>query len=209
MLSVVPALAHIRGGLAMHLGYLSRMVLAAALAAPAAGLEGADNPVVVIETSLGSITIEVYPDRAPKSVENFLGYVKDGFYEGTIFHRVIRGFMIQGGGLTADLQRKPTRAPVENEAANGLKNQRGTVAMARTAEIHSGTSQFFINTANNTPLDHKGMGARDFGYCVFGKVTEGMEVVDLIEKVKTGEKSGHRDVPVETVFIKSIRLKTE
>jgi cyclophilin family peptidyl-prolyl cis-trans isomerase len=193
----------------MRLGNLSRIALAAALVAPAAGLEGADNPVVVIETSLGNVTVEVYPDRAPKSVENFLGYVKDGFYDGTVFHRVIRGFMIQGGGLTADLERKPPRAPVENEAANGLKNQRGTVAMARTAEIHSATSQFFINTVDNGALDHKGGGARDYGYCVFGKVTEGMDVVEKIEKVETGAKSGYRDVPVEPVVIKSVRLKTE
>jgi len=193
----------------MRLRNLARIALAAALVAPAAGLEGADNPLVVIETSLGNITVEVYPDRAPKSVENFLGYVKDGFYDGTVFHRVIRGFMVQGGGLTADLGRKPTRASVENEAANGLKNQRGTVAMARTAEIHSATSQFFINTVNNGALDHKGGGARDYGYCVFGKVTEGMDVVDKIEKVETGEKSGYQNVPVEPVVIKSVRLKTE
>jgi cyclophilin family peptidyl-prolyl cis-trans isomerase len=193
----------------LHLGNLSPIVLAAALVAPAAALEGADNPVVVVETSMGSITFEIYPDRAPKTVENFLAYVRDGFYEGTVFHRVIRGFMIQGGGLTRDLQRKSTRAPVENEAGNGLKNQRGTVAMARTAEIHSATSQFFINTANNAALDHKGMGARDYGYCVFGKVTEGMDVVDRIEKVETGAKNGYKDVPVETVVIKSIHLKTE
>ncbi len=193
----------------MRLGNLSRMALAAALVSLAAGLEGADNPMVVIETSMGNITVELYPDRAPKSVENFLSYVKDGFYEGTVFHRVIRGFMIQGGGLTADLARKPTRVPVENEASNGLKNQRGTVAMARTAEVNSATSQFFINTSNNGALDHKGMGANDYGYCVFGKVMEGMDVVDKIEKVETGTKSGYRDVPVEAVVIQSVRLKTE
>ena len=193
----------------MRLGNLSRMALAAVLVSLAAGLEGADNPMVVIETSMGNITVELYPDRAPKSVENFLSYVKDGFYEGTVFHRVMRGFMIQGGGLTADLARKPTRVPVENEASNGLKNQRGTLAMARTAEVNSATSQFFINTVNNGALDHKGMGANDYGYCVFGKVMEGMDVVDKIEKVETGTKSGYRDVPVEAVVIKSVRLKTE
>ena len=192
----------------MRLGNLSRIALAAALVGSAVGLEAADNPVLVIETSLGNITVELYPDRAPKSVENILGYVKDGFYDGTVFHRVIRGFMIQGGGFTADLGRKPTRAPVENEASNGLKNQRGTVAMARTAEIQSATAQFFINTADNGALDHKGPGARDYGYCVFGKVTAGMDVVDKIEKVETGTKSGYKDVPVEPVVIKSIRLKT-
>ncbi len=193
----------------MHLGNLSRMALAAALVAVTARLEASDDPVVVIETSMGNITVEVYPDRSPKSVENFLGYVKDGFYQGTVFHRVIRGFMIQGGGLTADLQRKTARAPVENEASNGLKNERGTVAMARTADIHSATAQFFINTANNRALDHKGMGTADYGYCVFGKVMEGMDVVDAIEKVKTGTKNGYNDVPVEPVVIKSVRLKTE
>lgn len=193
----------------MRRGYLLRISLAAALVALAAWLEGADNPLVVIETSMGNITLELYPDRAPKSVENFLGYVKDGFYSDTVFHRVIRGFMIQGGGLTAELQRKPTRAPVENEASNGLKNERGTVAMARTGEVHSATAQFFINTANNRPLDHKGMGAADYGYCVFGKVTEGMDVVDAIEKVKTGTKDGYKDVPVEAVAIKSVHLKSE
>lgn len=193
----------------MRLGNLSRMALAAALISLSARLEAGGNPVVVIETSMGNITVEVYPDRAPKSVENFLGYVKDGFYDGTVFHRVIRGFMIQGGGLTADLQRKPTRAPVENEASNGLKNERGSVAMARTADIHSATSQFFINTANNRALDHKGMGAGDYGYCVFGKVMEGMDVVDAIEKVKTGTTNDYKDVPLEPVAIKSVRLKTE
>jgi cyclophilin family peptidyl-prolyl cis-trans isomerase len=117
--------------------------------------------------------------------------------------------MIQGGGLTADLQRKSTRAPVENEASNGLKNERGTVAMARLADIHSATAQFFINTANNRALDHKGMSGSDYGYCVFGKVTEGMDVVDAIEKVKTGTKNGYKNVPVEPVVIKSVHLKTE
>jgi cyclophilin family peptidyl-prolyl cis-trans isomerase len=185
------------------------MALVAAVIAVTARLEPGDDPAVVIETSMGNITMEVYPDRAPKSVENFLAYVKAGFYEGTVFHRVIRGFMIQGGGLTADLQRKSTRAPVENEASNGLKNERGTVAMARLADIHSATAQFFINTGNNRALDHKGMSASDYGYCVFGKVTEGMDVVDAIEKVKTGTKNGYKNVPVEPVIIKSVRLKTE
>jgi len=167
----------------------------------------AANPVVVIETSVGNITLELFQDRAPKSVENFLQYVKDGFFTGTVFHRVIPSFMIQGGGLTADLERKPTRAGVENEARNGLKNARGTVAMARTAEINSGTSQFFINTKDNAALDHRGPG-KDFGYAVFGKVTEGMDVVDKIEKVKTTSKGPYQDVPAESVLIKSVTLKS-
>ncbi len=167
--------------------------------APAKG----GNPVVVIETSLGDITVELLADKAPKSVENFLGYVKDGFYSGTTFHRVIRGFMIQGGGLTPDMQRKPTKAAIANEAANGLKNTRGTIAMARTGEVNSATSQFFINTVDNTPLDHKSNDPAGFGYAVFGKVTGGMDVVDKIENVKT--KPG--DVPVEPVMIKAVRLK--
>ncbi len=163
----------------------------------------AANPVVVIETSLGDITVELFKDKAPKSVENFLGYVKDAFYSGTTFHRVIRGFMIQGGGLTADMQRKPTKAPIQNEATNGLKNARGTIAMARTGEVNSATSQFFINTVDNAALDHKSSDPAGFGYAVFGKVTGGMDVVDKIEKVKTNPG----DVPAQTVLIKAVRLK--
>lgn len=160
------------------------------------------RPTVVIETSMGSITVELFPDRAPLTVENFLTYAKSGFYDGTIFHRVIRGFMIQGGGLTPDLQRKPTRPPIKNEATNGLKNTRGTVAMARTSEVDSATSQFFINTVDNPFLDHKGPQPKDFGYAVFGRVVAGMDVVDRIEQVKTGPG----DVPVEPVVIKTVRV---
>jgi cyclophilin family peptidyl-prolyl cis-trans isomerase len=167
----------------------------------------AGNPVVVIETSLGNITAELYRDKAPKSVENFLAYVKDGFFSGTVFHRVIPGFMIQGGGMTPDLERKPTKAAIANEAANGLKNARGTLAMARTGEVNSATSQFFINTVDNAALDHKGTAPADFGYAVFGKVIEGMDVVDKIEKVKTTTKAPYRDVPAEAVLIKAVRLK--
>jgi cyclophilin family peptidyl-prolyl cis-trans isomerase len=159
------------------------------------------NPVVIITTSLGDITVELDQAKAPLSVENFLAYVKAGHYDGTIFHRVIPGFMIQGGGMTPDMREKPTRPPIKNEAANGLKNERGTVAMARTTAVDSATSQFFINTGTkNAFLDHK---VRDFGYAVFGKVTGGMNVVDKIEGVKT--QPG--DVPVEPVIIKSIRVK--
>lgn len=163
----------------------------------------AKRPVVVIETSLGDITVELYPDRAPVTVDNFLAYVKAGFYNGTIFHRVIRGFMIQGGGLTPDLQRKPTRPPIKNEATNGLKNTRGAIAMARTAEVDSATSQFFINTVDNPFLDHKSPDPKGYGYAVFGRVIGGMDVVDRIEQVKTGPG----DVPVEPVVINAIRLK--
>ena len=136
-----------------------------------------------------------------RQVENFLSYVKSGHYVKTIFHRVIPGFMIQGGGLTADMEQKPTQAPIKNEAANGGSNKRGTIAMARTGVIDSATCQFFINTVDNDFLDHQDNSPRGFGYCVFGHVVEGMDVVDKIEKVATGSKAGHDDVPVETVTI--------
>ncbi len=159
------------------------------------------NPVVVISTSLGDISLELEAEKAPLSVANFLAYVKASHYNGTIFHRVIKGFMIQGGGMTPDMREKPTRAPIKNEAENGLKNERGTVAMARTNQVDSATSQFFINTGTkNEFLNHK---VRDFGYAVFAKVVSGMDVVDKIEGVKT--EPG--DVPVEPVIIKSVRLK--
>lgn len=159
------------------------------------------NPVVVISTSLGDITLELDAAKAPLSVQNFLTYAKDGHYSGTIFHRVIKGFMIQGGGMTADMKEKATRAPIKNEAANGLTNDRGTVAMARTGVVDSATSQFFINTGTkNEFLNHK---VRDYGYAVFAKVVSGMDVVDKIESVKTAPG----DVPVEAVVIKSMRLK--
>jgi cyclophilin family peptidyl-prolyl cis-trans isomerase len=160
------------------------------------------NPVVVVATSLGDFTVQLDQEKAPLSVANFLAYVKANHYDGTIFHRVIRGFMIQGGGMTPDMREKPTRAPIKNEAANGLKNERGTLAMARTADVDSATSQFFVNTGTkNAFLDHK---VRDFGYAVFGKVIAGMDVVDKIESVKTAPG----DVPVEPVIIKSIRVKS-
>jgi peptidyl-prolyl cis-trans isomerase A (cyclophilin A) len=157
---------------------------------------------VELTTTLGTITVELYPDDAPLTVENFLAYVDAGFYDGTVFHRVIPGFMVQCGGLTADLAEKPTRPAIQNEAANGLKNERGTLAMARTQEIHSATSQFFVNLSDNTFLDH---GTRDYGYAVFGRVTDGMDVVDRIAAVPTATRSGHQDVPVEAVIIESAR----
>lgn len=165
------------------------------------------NPVVLMETSLGTITIELYQDKAPKSVENFLAYVNSGFYEGTVFHRVIPDFMIQGGGMTADLNRKATRGPIENEATNGLKNTRGTLAMARTGDVNSATSQFFINPVNNANLDHKSTNPSEFGYAVFGMVTEGMDVVDKIRAVPTGTRGPFQDVPNEPVVIQSVRVQ--
>jgi cyclophilin family peptidyl-prolyl cis-trans isomerase len=165
------------------------------------------NPVVVIETTMGSISVELFRDKAPKSVENFLAYVKDGYYRGTVFHRVIKGFMIQGGGLTASLARKQTKPPIPNEAANGLKNERGTLAMARTNDINSATSQFFINTVNNASLNHRGESPDQFGYAVFGKVIDGMDVVDKIEAVATTTKGSYQNVPVTPVAIKAVVLK--
>ena len=162
---------------------------------------GSSSPRVLLETSKGVITLELDSKAAPKSVENFLGYVRDGFYDGTIFHRVIKGFMIQGGGFTEDMQQKSTHAPIANEADNGLQNKRGTVAMARTMDPHSATAQFFINTVDNSFLDHKGKTSNGWGYCVFGKVVEGMNVVDAIESVSTTSKAGQRDVPSTPVTI--------
>lgn len=164
----------------------------------------AGNPVVALETSKGTIKIELYPDKAPETVANFLRYVDDGFYNGTTFHRVRKGFMIQGGGMTADMNEKTTRAPIKNESANGLANLRGTIAMARTSEPHSASSQFFINHVTNGFLD-RANATDGWGYCVFGKVIEGIEVVDAIAVVQTGNKSGHADVPVDPVTIKSAR----
>ena len=163
--------------------------------------EPKENPMVVIKTSLGDIKAELFQDKAPLSVANFLQYAKDGHYNGTIFHRVIDNFMIQGGGFTKDMAQKSTRAPVKNEAANGLKNERGTLAMARTSVIDSATSQFFINVKDNDFLNHTAPTPQGFGYCVFGKVVEGMDVVDKIKSVQTGNRGPFQDVPVETVEI--------
>ena len=163
----------------------------------------AANPVVEMKTNQGLIVIELYADKAPKSVENFLQYVKDGFYNGTIFHRIIDGFMIQGGGFEPGMKQKPTRAPIENEAKNGLKNTIGTLAMARTPNPHSASAQFFINVANNGFLDYPGQDG--WGYAVFGKVTQGLDVVQKIAKVKTG----NQNVPTDLVVIESARLLPE
>ncbi|MCM0082080.1 peptidyl-prolyl cis-trans isomerase [Geomonas sp. Red32] len=167
------------------------------------------NPQVLMETSMGNITIELFKDKAPISTRNFLSYVKDQYYDGLVFHRVIKDFMIQGGGLDADLQPKKTKFAIKNEAMNGLKNMRGTLAMARTNMVDSATSQFFINVVDNAFLDNSGKTPDRFGYAVFGQVVEGMEIVDQIRAVKTGNKGGHQDVPVEPVTIKSIRLIEE
>jgi peptidyl-prolyl cis-trans isomerase A (cyclophilin A)/peptidyl-prolyl cis-trans isomerase B (cyclophilin B) len=156
-----------------------------------------------IKTSKGTFTVQLFDQQAPVSVENFLKYADEGFFDGTIFHRVIPGFMVQGGGLTADLKNKSGHAPIKNEATNGLKNKRGTLSMARTNDINSATSQFFVNLVDNDFLDHKG--ASNFGYAVFGRVDSGMEVVDAIAAVKTGSKSGYQDVPVEPVTIESVK----
>ena len=162
------------------------------------------NPTVLIETTSGDILVELYPDQAPKTVENFLKYVDAKFYDNTIFHRVINGFMIQGGGLDARLNEKNTNAPIENEANNGLKNERGTIAMARTTDPHSATAQFFINHANNDFLNYQEPSIQGWGYCVFGKVTEGLDVVDKIAKVKTKTNGMYADCPVDMVMITSI-----
>ena len=167
----------------------------------------ASQPRVIIHTNLGAIKLELFADKAPKSVENFLEYARAGFYENTIFHRVISDFMIQGGGFTADLNQKSTRAPIENEADNGLSNLRGTVAMARTPAPNSATAQFFINVQDNTFLDHKGkQSPQAWGYAVFAKVVEGMNVVDEIRFVDTGRQGPLSDVPVEPVIIEKVEI---
>jgi peptidyl-prolyl cis-trans isomerase A (cyclophilin A) len=158
------------------------------------------DPKVTLATSLGDVTVTLHATDAPKTVENFLAYVDAGFYDGTIFHRVIPGFMVQGGGFSERMDQKPTRPAIQNEAKNGLKNRRGTLAMARTSDIHSATAQFFINLSDNAFLDH---GERDYGYAVFAEVSDGMDVVDKIAAVKTGRRGPHQDVPAEAVLIRS------
>jgi len=165
------------------------------------------NPVVVMSTSLGDITLELFKDKAPASVENFLRYATEGFYNDTVFHRVRKGFMIQGGGFTATLVEKPTRPPILNEATNGLNNARGTIAMARRQALRSATSQFYINVVDNRALDHTGFSPDEFGYAVFGRVLSGMEVADRISAVATTSKGdGMDDVPIEPVLIKGVRV---
>jgi len=178
-----------------------KTLLAALALACASGALAADNPRVRLETTLGVIELELDAERAPISSENFLGYVRDGFYDGLIFHRVIPTFMIQGGGFTPDMQQKQPRAPIANEAANGLRNDRGTVAMARTSVVDSATAQFFINVVDNDFLNHRAPNPREYGYAVFGRVTAGMDVVDAIRNVPTGQSGPFRDVPREAVVI--------
>jgi len=180
---------------------VSALILGCGLVATTVAQEG-ENPMVKLTTSMGDITLELYPDKAPATVKNFLQYVDDGFYKGTIFHRVIRNFMIQGGGFDAKMSKKSTRAAVKNEAANGLKNSRGTIAMARTMVPDSATAQFFINTVDNANLDFKNPSPMGIGYCVFGRVAEGLDVLDKIEAVETGVRGGMRDVPQTEVVIK-------
>jgi len=171
--------------------------------APPAALEPAPgNPVAVISTSMGDITVELFKDRAPVSVENFLRYAAEGFYPGTIFHRVVKGFVIQGGGYTRGMVEKATHEPIQNEATNGLKNTRGTLAMARTQTLRSATSQFYINVSNNSALDHRGYTPSDFGYAVFGRVLSGMDVADKIAEVPTQSEN-----PIEAVTITGVVLK--
>src|SRR5690242_12472185 len=158
---------------------------------------------LLFNTSKGDFTVELFDEDAPISAENFLAYADSGFFDGTIFHRVIPGFVIQGGGFTADMKQKDTRDPIQNEAKNGRKNLRGTLSMARTNDINSATSQFFVNVVDNDFLDHKG--ASNYGYAVFGRIDSGMEVVDAIVAVKTGSRGGHQDVPVEPIIIESVR----
>jgi len=173
------------------------------LAARGLPAQKASNPVAVIETNVGAITIELFKDQAPRTVENFLSYARTGFYNGTIFHRVIKDFMIQGGGFTPQLRLKPTRPPIKNEATSLMRNERGTVAAARSAAIDSSTAQFFINTAQNLQLDHKSIRPDEYGYAVFGRVIEGMDVVDKIEQVKTDGN----DVPKTLIMIMHVTVK--
>jgi len=174
---------------------------------PSADAPAPGNPVVLMKTSQGDIKIELDKAKAPVTVENFIVYVNDKFYDGTIFHRVIPAFMIQGGGFDKDMNQKKTKPPIKNEAGNGLKNDVGTIAMARTGVVDSATSQFFINTVDNEFLDHKSKTPQGYGYAVFGTVTKGMDVVKVIEKVKTGSKGMFQDVPVEAVMIEKVTVK--
>jgi cyclophilin family peptidyl-prolyl cis-trans isomerase len=174
-------------------------------AKPAPAAAQGKNPVVVIETSMGAIKAELWPDKSPKTVANFLRYVDEKFFDDLVFHRVMAGFMIQGGGFTREMQEKPAHDPVKNEARADVPNDRGTLAMARTDDVDSATAQFYINLVDNTALNHRDDSPGGFGYCAFGKVVAGMSVVDAIGKVATTTLSGHKDVPVEPVIIKSIR----
>src|SRR3989304_1860585 len=191
----------------MQLTIIGLIFMAAVMVAafPADSEAAKKNPVVVMETSLGNVKIELDQAKAPISVKNFLSYVDEKFYDGTIFHRVIGNFMIQGGGFTADMQQKRVKAPIKNEAGNGLKNMTGTLAMARTNVVDSATAQFFINVVDNDFLDHQNTTSQGFGYAVFGKVIQGMDVVEKVKAGKTVSKMGFSDVPAEAVVIKSVK----
>jgi len=168
--------------------------------------ENEKNPVVTMSTNMGDIRIELNSDKAPITTKNFLAYVNDGHFDGLIFHRVIPGFMIQGGGFDSKMSQRPTKSPIKNEAHNGLKNVKGSIAMARTDVVDSATAQFFINVKDNDFLDHKNTSPGGYGYAVFGEVIEGMDIVHTIEKVKTGNRGMHQDVPVEAVVITSVKV---
>jgi cyclophilin family peptidyl-prolyl cis-trans isomerase len=184
------------------------LLLLPLLAAFTASAQTSSNPSVVVKTSMGSFTIELFPEKAPETVKNFLLYVDEGFYAGTIFHRVIDGFMVQGGGLDATMTKKQTRKPIVNEAGNKLKNTVGTVAMARTGEPNSATAQFFVNVKDNAFLDYRDSSNDGIGYCVFGKVVQGMDVVEKIKAVPTGTKGGMQNVPLTPVVIESVKRVT-
>jgi cyclophilin family peptidyl-prolyl cis-trans isomerase len=186
-------------------GIVWAFIVTAVLAGGAARAEG-KNPMVLISTSMGDIKVELYEDKAPITVKNFLAYVNDKYYDGLTFHRVIPDFMIQGGGMDKDMKEKPTKPPIKNEAGNGLKNDSGTIAMARTGVVDSATAQFFINVKDNAFLNHRDDTAAGYGYAVFGKVVDGMDVVRKIEHVQTANKGPHQNVPVEPVIIKSITV---
>lgn len=187
-------------------GAAEEMAAEPAVTEPAAEIEPTkETDMVIIKTTRGDITVKLAADKAPLTVANFLAYADAGHYDGTIFHRVIDGFMIQGGGFDKEMRQKPTKAPIKNEAANGLKNKRGTLAMARTPIVDSATSQFFINVKDNGFLDFRAPNPQGFGYCVFGEVAAGMDVVDQIKAVRTGVKAGMADVPLEPVEILSVR----
>jgi peptidyl-prolyl cis-trans isomerase B (cyclophilin B) len=191
-----------------HKIYRTLAIVATACAVGGCDKKAVENPQVILETSSGKIILELYSDRAPETVKNFIAYIDSEFYNDTVFHRVIPNFMIQGGGFTADMKRKPTQMPIKNEADNGLKNDRGTIAMARTADPDSATAQFSINSVNNEFLNHKSKDSQGWGYAVFGRVIEGMDVVDAIAGVETGTRGAYRDVPIEPVVIsKAQRIK--
>ena len=193
-------------GIAASLVCFLAVAAPAAQSAPKAQSPAAANPRVLLETSKGNILIELDAVKAPKTVKNFLDYVSSGHYAGTIFHRVIPGFMIQGGGFTADMTEKPTHPPIKNEADNGLKNERGTIAMARTPDPDSASAQFFINVANNSSLNHRSQTQQGWGYAVFGKVVEGMDVADAIVLAQTTTKGPYENVPIQPIVIKKASL---